>query len=58
MKKIIYFSLLEELFRLIKNNTSDDVVFKSIYGCNFTPYNEFDYLGNLTSFNTDFTPTL
>lgn len=58
MKKIIYFSSIEELFRLMKNNTSNDVVFKSIHGCNFTPYNEFDHLGNLTSFNTDFTPSL
>lgn len=55
---IIYYSSNEELFRLMKNNTSNDVVFKSIYGCNFTLYNEFDYLGNLTSFNTDFTPSL
>ena len=55
---IIYYSSNEELFRLMKNNTSNDVVFKSIYGCNFTPYNEFDYLCNLTSFNTDFTPSL
>ena len=53
---IIYYSSNEELFRLMKNNTSNDVLFKSIYGCNFTPYNEFDCFGNLKSFNTDFTP--
>lgn len=53
---IIYYSSNEELFRLMKNNTSNDVVFKSIYGCNFTPYNDFDCFCNLTSFNTDFTP--
>ena len=55
---IIYYSSNEELFRLMKNNTSNDVLFKSIYGCNFTPYNDFDCFGNLTSFNTDFTPSL
>ena len=42
---IIYYSSNEELFRLMKNNTSNDVVFKSIYGCNFTPYNDFDCFG-------------
>ena len=55
MKKIIYYSSLEELKELLENNTSNDVIFVNRFATqlssDFIPNNE-------VNFTTDFVPTL
>jgi len=55
MKKIIYYSSLEELKELLENNTSDDVIFVNRFATQLSS----DFIpNNAMSFTTDFIPIL